>query len=171
MMKKLTDLNNLFQYELVILLDGEMEFQNYLSHIINRTFSSELKEILSNYRKINIEQVLRLEKVIHGNRERYSDQMINTVMRELIFNANTLFEMSDDPEVRDVIIVISIQRINNYKIASYGALFSYADALRMNDTSLDLNMTLNEEKQNYKYLSELRDNKLNKSARIPISDL
>ena len=170
-MKKLTDLNNLFQYELVILLDGEMEFQNYLSHITNRTFSSGLKEILSNYRKINIEQVVRLEEIISGNRERHYDQIINTVMRELIFNANTLFEMSDDPEVRDVIIVISIQRINNYKIASYGALCSYADALSMNDISLDLNMTLNEEKQNYKYLSELRDNKLNKSARIPISDL
>jgi ferritin-like metal-binding protein YciE len=170
-MKKLTDLNNFFQYEVVILLDGEMEFQNYLAHITNRAFSSELKEILAKYRKINIEQVVRLEKIVSKDPARHFDQMINTVMRELIYNANKLFEMSDDPEVRDVIIAISIQRIHNYKIACYSTLCSYANVLNINKVSLDLDMTLNEEKNNYADLSALGNSKLNKCARVPISDL
>jgi ferritin-like metal-binding protein YciE len=173
-MKKITDLKNFFEYEVIILFDGEMEFQNYLSHISNRAFSSELKDILTKYRKINIEQIVRLEKIISGNTgnlKRHSDQMISTVMRELIYNANKLFEMSDDPEVRDVILVISVQRINNYKAACYGALCSYAKVLDMNEASLDLDKTLLEEKENFKVLSLLGDKNLNACARIPFSDI
>jgi ferritin-like metal-binding protein YciE len=177
-MKKITDLRHFFQYEVINLFDGEMELRNYLAHITNYTFSSELKEILEKYRKINIEQVLRIEKIISenmegymGNMERHSDQMINTVMRELIYNAKRTFDMSDDLEVKDVIVVISIQKINNYKIACYGALCSYANVLSMKEEFINLDKTLMEEKENFKLLSILGDKNLNASARVPLSDL
>jgi ferritin-like metal-binding protein YciE len=169
-MKKVTDLKSFLRYETILLLDAETELQNYLVRLDSLVFSSELKEVIENYRKINIKQLIRIENLSRALNDR-NDFIINNVMRELINNAKVLSELSDDPEVSDVMVVTSIQRINHYKIACYGALCAYADLLGLKSIAEDLHETLGEEKNVDKQLMALAKGKLNKDAAKPILEL
>src|SRR5262249_19779128 len=69
----------------------------------------------------------------------------------------TLLSEDAEPEVLDAGIIAGAQKIEHYEIAAYGTVRNYANLLGRNDWMQILEVTLEEEKQADKKLTQLAE--------------
>jgi ferritin-like metal-binding protein YciE len=73
---------------------------------------------------------------------------------------------TEGSHTRDAAIIIAVQKIAHYKIATYGSLQQLATTLGMEEISTLLSQSLQEEKENDFRLSEIADKQINWLAEI-----
>ena len=74
--------------------------------------------------------------------------------------------MSADPEVMDAAIITALQHVNHYKIASYGAICTYANMLGMYPLAAAIHENLEEEKQMDRKLIIIAEEVVNRKAQV-----
>ena len=85
----------------------------------------------------------------------------------LLTEANTIVrKTTEGSHTRDAAIIIAVQKIAHYKIATYGSLQQLATTLGMEDITNLLSQSLQEEKDNDLLLSDIADKKINWLAEI-----
>jgi len=74
-----------------------------------------------------------------------------------------MLEAAETDEVRDVMLIISAQKVEHYEISSYGTLTEMAELLGFNEAADLFAETLDEEEMTDDALTDLADS-LNKEA-------
>ncbi len=129
-----------------------------------KVYTTELDDLIDFHIRETKAQIKRLELVFKQMEIKSSGEQCK-VMKTLIKSAMELIDRSADPEVRDAVIVISLQKINHYEIACYGTAIAYARALHLDDTAATFLDTLREEKQSDLDLTKLAEEKINIKAK------
>ena len=82
-------------------------------------------------------------------------------------NANKLIEKSIDLEILDAGMILILQQINHYLIATYGTLSSYLILLNHEEAGNRLHKLLIEYKKIDYNLTEIAEKEINKKAKFP----
>jgi ferritin-like metal-binding protein YciE len=168
MSKKIENLRDLFIVQGREFYDASKQEESELPKIQKHTKNQKLNQILDSQlnmaknQKIRIQQAL---KKMNVSPEGEKNESCETSIK----HTKSMIARSKDPEVRDAAIINSIQRLNHTKIASLGALSSYARQLGHEDIANSFHETLNEEKAIDKKLSDIAINEINKKALTAIA--
>jgi ferritin-like metal-binding protein YciE len=163
-MKKLVDLTDLFSEHLKELLSSEKEQIEKMPKYINKAVSKELKSLLQKNMEQTKQHAKRLEDSLALLGENKKAIECN-VMNELLDRGLHIGKKSDNKDVLEAGLVMSVQCIKHFEIASYGTLVSFANLLGDKEVSNLLKMTLNEEKALDKEMTELAVKSINTRAR------
>jgi len=132
----------------------------------NAAQAPSLKESFEEYCQQLKKQLIRLEgiftilNVTPGER---NPEAIEGLLRE----ADTVIDKtSEGSHTRDAAIIVALQKIGHYKIATYGSLQQIASTLGMEDISNLLGQSLQEEKNSDFLFSGIADKKINWLAEI-----
>lgn len=85
-------------------------------------------------------------------------------MQGLLDEAEEHLGASASPELREVLIVADLQKIEHYEIAAYGAAKAHAEALGLRDAIKLLDETLNEERETDSLLNRIAAKDVNPAA-------
>ena len=163
-MEKIIALNDLLIEQIRDLYNGELQQLAALPKWREKVYTTELEDLIDFHIRETKAQIKRLEYVFKLLDNKPLGEQCK-VMKTLIKSAAELIDRSADPEVRDAVIVISLQKMNHYEIAGYGTAIAYARALHFDDTAATLLDTLREEKQSDLDLTKLAEEKINIKAK------
>lgn len=164
MMDKIIALNDLLIEQIRDLYNGELQQLAILPEWRNKVYTTELEDIIDFHIRETKVQVDRLKYIFNQLGTKPLGQRCK-VMKTLIKSSVELIDRSADPEVRDAVIVVSLQKMNHYEIAGYGTAIAYARALHFDETAAALLETLREEKTSDLDLSRLAEEKINIKAK------
>jgi len=163
---KLESLHDLFVEELEDLYSAEKMIIKALPKMIEKTSAADLKGALTEHLEETKVQVERLDQIFDQlggdevDRKGRKCKGVEGIIKE---NKNFLSEDAE-PEVLDAGIIAGAQKIEHYEIAAYGTVRTYATLLGHNDWTQILEVTLEEEKQADKKLTQLAE-RINVQAR------
>lgn len=140
----LDTLHDLLVHELKDLYSAEKQLVAALPKMIKATTTPELKEAFTTHLEQTKEHVARVEQAMEliGGSPR---GMKCKAMEGLLEEGASLLEEDADPEVLDVALIGSAQRVEHYEIAAYGAACVLASAMQHNEVLSLLELTLSEE--------------------------
>lgn len=135
-----------------------------LGRMAKKATTEELKEILIEHQEVTQEQLTRLDEVfeILGKRAQAKKCLAFDGMQEEI--DDMINETEDDSITRDVGIIISLQKIEHYEVASYGCLSTLARTYGYLEIADFLQESLDEEKDTDQQLSYIAENNVNYEA-------
>src|SRR5215471_1241365 len=155
---KLESLHDLFVEELQDLYSAENMIIKALPKMIDKASAADLKGALTEHLEQTKVQADRLDQIF--------DQLGDELDRKgrkckgvegIIKENKTLLSEDAEPEVLDAGIIAGAQKIEHYEIAAYGTVRNYANLLGRNDWMQILEVTLEEEKQADKKLTQLAE--------------
>lgn len=162
-MKNIVDLNDLMLEQLHRVDNGERKLNALLVEMLEHIKSADLKTIVSDYLKKNEDQIIRLDQVFallfasENNKD-------CEVMISMIDEAQDLMKRSSNAGVRDAGIISSLQHIIHYKMASYGAVCTYAQMLDLDNVAEIIHLNLEDEKVTDQELIVLAEKRVNFQA-------
>ena len=165
-MEHITKLNDLLSDQLEMLLRSELQLLYGLPRIIPNLNSLELKSIAERDIEIKKRSVNELG-VVMAEIDIAPVGLRDNVMHELMNNANKLIEKSIDLEILDAGMILILQQINHYLIATYGTLSSYLILLNHEEAGNRLHKLLIEYKKIDYNLTEIAEKEINKKAKFP----
>ena len=164
MNSKIENLRDLFIVQGREIYDASKQEVSELQKIQEHASNPELKKVLDSQLNIAKNQKIRLQnafKKMNVSPEGETNEFVSPALK----STHNLIERSKDSEVRDAAIISSIQRLNHSKIASLGALTSYAKQLKFEDyITNSIHEALVEEKNIDKKLTEIAESEINKKA-------
>lgn len=163
-MEKIIALNDLLVEQTRDLYNGELQQLAILPKWREKAYTTELGDIIDFHIRETKTQIKRMDHVFKQLDAKPSGESCK-VLKTLIKSSIELIDRCADPEVRDAVVVVSLQKINHYEIAGYGTAVAYAKALHKDDVAAILLDTLKEEKQSDQELSRLAEEKINIKAR------
>ncbi|HET6993345.1 MAG TPA: DUF892 family protein [Chitinophagaceae bacterium] len=125
-----------------------------------------LRESFEEYSRQLQKQIIRLEgifTILDIKPDERNPEAIEGLLRET--NA-VIDKTTEGSHTRDAAIIVAVQKIGHYKIATYGSLQQLASTLGMEDVSNLLSQSLQEEKNSDLLLSGIADKKINWLAEI-----
>jgi ferritin-like metal-binding protein YciE len=125
-----------------------------------------LKESFEQYYQQLQKQIIRLEgifTILDIKPDERNPEAIEGLLKE---TDAIIDKTTEGSHTRDAAIVVAIQKIGHYKIATYGSLQQLASTLGMEDISNLLGQSLQEEKNSDLLLSGIADKKINWLAEI-----
>jgi ferritin-like metal-binding protein YciE len=125
--------------------------------------SEELQEAIDEHYKETREHAARLEKVFSELGLKPEGKKCEA-MAGLINEAEQIIYDSGDSATRDAGIILAVQKIEHYEIATYGTLCTYAKILNEDKILSILKETLSEEKNIDDTLTELAESTINMEA-------
>lgn len=156
-------LRELFVDSLKDIYWAEKALVKALPKMAKNATSENLILAINEHLAVTNEQVNRLEKVFESIGEKASAKKCDA-MEGLIKEGESIVEEAEAGPVRDAGIIAASQKIEHYKIASYGTLAAFAQTLGEDDAVLLLEKTLSEEKEADKLLTEAAYNTINFDA-------
>ncbi len=163
MSKKLENLRDLFLEQGRELYDASRQEQEELPIIQKAVGNQHLRMLLASLLNTSLNRSVRLKQVFKklnispdGEKCEYA--------RSILKDTRNLIARSLGLKVSDAAIINSIQRLNNSRIASLGALASYAKQFGYEDISSSLHETMIEEKKIDEELRKLAEREVNKKA-------
>lgn len=163
-MEKIETLHDLFLEQVRDLYNGELQQLAVLPKFREKAYNPELEDIIDFHVKETKTQIKRLELAFKILGKAPQGEQCKG-LKTLITMAIELIDRCIDPEVRDAVIVVSLQKINHYEIAGYGTAIAYAKALNQDDVAATLVDTIREEKQSDADLTKLAQEKINIKAK------
>ncbi|MEQ8474228.1 MAG: DUF892 family protein [Marinoscillum sp.] len=162
-MKDILDIHDLLVEQLRELNDAEQALIEALPAIESRVWSSDLREILTQYHHQVIENQMTLIQVFHNlfTLEKGERSM---AIRHMIKQSYQLLETCQTPEVSDAAIILLIQQMIHFKIASYGAVCTYAKIIGVYKDGQLLHDLLKKEKRMDSFLVSLADTDIDRKA-------
>ena len=156
---KLESLHDLFVEELQDLYSAENMILKALPKVIEKASAPELKTTLTEHLGQTKVQVERLDQIFdqlggdEGDRKRRKCKGMDGILKE---NKEFLSEDAE-PEVLDAGAIAGAQKVEHYEIAGYGTVRTYASLLGRSEWMQMLEVTLEEEKQADKKLTQLAE--------------
>ncbi|RDC72742.1 DUF892 family protein [Rhodovulum sp. 12E13] len=155
-------LKDLYIAELQEARSFEGQIANALGGFADRASDGALREALAGDRPESVRHGERITALLerHGADPRaHEDQTMKAILAE----AGKWAAEIDDPAVRDAALIASVQRIQHYEIAAYGALVAWAREEGLDDAET-LAEILEEEKAADEKLSALAGERVNEGA-------
>ncbi len=143
--------------------DANKQEQIMLPAIQKLVSNQQLKKMIDKQMKIRKNQSIRLLQTFRNlniNLQGEKNECYNFMFKHVL----KIIERSKYSDVRDVIIINSIQQLIHSKIACLGSLTSYASEMDYDKIAESLFDTLNEEKTIDQELTNLAEDKINKST-------
>ena len=140
------DLRDLFEVGLKDIYSAEKILSKTLPRMVQNASSPELVNTLKNNLTEAEGQVSRLEQVFKTTGIKPVTSK-NNAMEGLLKESEGIMKETKMGVVRDAGIIASEQKLNHYKIATYGTLHAYAKTLGEDQAASLLALTLNEEKK------------------------
>lgn len=161
---KVSDLPNLYVHSLRDLYSAENQLIAALPSVADAVSDEELRTaIFDNIEETQV-QVERLENIFRDLGEDPTGQEC-VAMKGLIQEANELIDDVTDPQVRDAALIGAAQKVEHYKIASYGTARTLARVLGKDDHADILNESLQEEGACDHRLTDIAEESINLIAK------
>ncbi len=162
---KIFDLTDLMIEQLQELYNGEKQLVKALNKIKTNITEPELLNAVDKHLASNEDQIMRLKRafdILYVKQRKREAETIEALIRRI----KSLVKMSADPEVMDAAIITALQHINHYKIASYGAICTYANMLGQYPMASIIHENLEEEKNMDRKLAMIAEEVVNRKAQI-----
>lgn len=135
---------------------AEKAYARLVPKMIRSTTGQELAAVLTSHMKKVVDHVIRLEDIF-ATLGRFAEGNVCEAMSGLIIETERVVNEAKTGPVKDIAIVIAFQKMQHYKIATYGSLCSIANTLEEREVSALLYMTLNHEKLIDEALTEIAE--------------
>lgn len=162
-MKAILDLNDLMVEQLRELYDAELLLMSFADDLSGKAANTELQMLLQEYAGHTHDNHWVLKQVFNNlftqkrGEKAHSLRQLQTDTRELIDRCHT-------DQVRDATVILGLQHIIHYKIATYGAVCTYANILGLYDDAAKLHDVLEREKNMDRKLAVLADTEVDREA-------
>jgi len=157
-------LKKFFVDELQDIYWAEKHMVKELPKLQKAATSDELADAIGDHHVATEEHVSRLEEAFKMMGETAKAKKCEA-MEGLIKEAHSIIEDTDQATAtRDVGLIMAIQKMEHYEIATYGSLVQLAKTIGQNDVANLLHQTLAEEKDADEMLTSLAENKINEEG-------
>jgi ferritin-like metal-binding protein YciE len=147
-------LKHLYIEELKDLYSAETQLVKALPKMANAASSKDLRAGFEEHLGQTKEHVARLEKILKALGESAKGKKCKG-MEGLIKEGSEMIEEDPAPEELDAGLISAAQRVEHYEIAGYGCVSTYAKLLGEDEAASLLKLTLEEEKETDKKLTQL----------------
>jgi ferritin-like metal-binding protein YciE len=156
------DFEKLFTDEVADIYDAEQQILKALPKMIDGASNAELKSALQDHLSETQRQVKRLDEIFSELGERPSKKCKG--MAGLLAEGEEILKEDFPPVVKDAGIIAAAQRVEHYEIAAYGTARTFATYLGYDQMVKLLQVTLDEEKDADRVLTELAYSSINVEA-------
>jgi ferritin-like metal-binding protein YciE len=157
-------LRSFFVEEIKDIYWAEKQLVKTLPKLEKAALNVDLQNIFAGHLKQTRDHVVRLEQVFELLEEKVQSKKCEA-MEGLTKEAESIIQDTEEgTATRDVGLIMAAQKIEHYEIATYGSLVQLADMLELDRVVDVLKITLDEEKQADKKLTELAENKVNRMS-------
>jgi ferritin-like metal-binding protein YciE len=160
---KMDNLEKLWVEELKDLYDAEKQITEALPKMVKAAETPELRQAFEHHLEQTEEHVQRLQEVFeeldivdHGKKCKG--------MQGLLKEGEEMMKEATDSFTQDAALIAAAQRVEHYEMAGYGTVVSYAQQLNRPEIAEMLQMTLDEEKEADKKLTQIAESKVNVNA-------
>lgn len=160
---RLDSLEDLLLLELSDLYDGEKRLCDALPQMADAASSPALKQAFQLHLEQTQRQVSRLEQMF-VDLGKSSSRETCEAMKGLIKEGSEIISATGNPDVKDAALISAAQRVEHYEIAGYGTVRTIAQHLGHTNLVRLLQMTLDEEKETDKKLTQLAEMNVNVKA-------
>lgn len=147
-------LKHLYIEELRDLYSAETQLVKALPKMANAASSKDLRAGFEEHLGQTKGHVARLEKILKGLGESAKGKKCKG-MEGLIKEGSEMIGEDPAPEELDAGLISAAQRVEHYEIAGYGCVSTYAKLLGEDEAASLLKLTLEEEKETDKKLTQL----------------
>lgn len=147
-------LKHLYIEELRDLYSAETQLVKALPKMANAASSKDLRAGFEEHLGQTKGHVARLEKILKGLGESAKGKKCKG-MEGLIKEGSEMIGEDPAPEELDAGLISAAQRVEHYEIAGYGCVSTYAKLLGEDEAASVLKLTLEEEKETDKKLTQL----------------
>ncbi len=162
-MKRILDLHDLLVEQLRELNDAEVFLREVLPELRDESWHSGLGRVIVEYQHQVIDNHMILLQVFNDLFTLEFGERSYTVRSIAKFN-QSIIEACQTPEIMDAAIVLMLQQIMHFKIASYGAVCTYAKILGVYNDGEMLHQILEAEKMLDRKLVALADLDIDRKA-------
>ena len=160
---KLKSLRDLYIHELKDIYSAEKQITAALPKMAKATSHEELSAAFEEHLAQTEVHMERLEKILKELGESTKGDKCKG-MEGLIAEGSKMMEEDATPDVLDAALIGAAQKVENYEIASYGTVRTYAEMLGEDDAAELLQQTLDEEVETDEKLTELAESSINAEA-------
>ena len=164
---KIDNLQKLYVEELRDLHSAERQIIQALPKMIKAASSPELKSALQEHLDITNQQLDRLNQIFDKLGKKGTGKKCKG-MEGVIADGKEILEEDMAPEVLDAAIISAAQHVEHYEMAGYGTVRTYAGLLGETEAMKLLQMTLDEEGDADKKLTQLAE-RINVEAEEPVA--
>lgn len=148
-------LNGIFEQELKDIYSAEKQLLEALPKMADAAYNEELIDAFKIHLQQTERHVERLEKIFDRLNMEVGEEARSKSMEGLIEAGKTIIEQYEECSARDSALIIVVQKIEHYEIASYGSLCELADVLGYLKVAEILYRTLQEEEETDKALTDI----------------
>lgn len=150
-------LQKVFENLLKDIYGVELELIDTLPKVMEATYEEDLEDAIRDHLEETKRHAKRLEKIFDQLNISKDDAEISEPVSGLIGETTKIINEFESSPVRDSALIIVVQKIEHYEIATYGSLRTLADVMHMEQVGDVLDRTLEEEKAADELLSELSE--------------
>lgn len=162
-MKQILDLNDLMVEQLRELYDAEVQLVPFLEKLRWEASDFQLTQLLAKYQKITDDNHWVLKQVFNDLFTQKRGER-NESVRLMEQHTDEIIKRCATNEVKDAAIIISLQHIIHFKIASYGAVATYANIMGLYNDAAKLHELVELEKRTDRKLAMLADGEIDRKA-------
>lgn len=160
---QLNSLEDLLLLELDDLYDGEKRLCDALPKMADAAVSPGLKQAFQLHSQQTQRHVSRLEQIFVDLGKAASRETCDA-MKGLIKESSEIINAAGSSEVKDAALISAAQRVEHYEMAGYGSARTFAEHLGHSNVVRLLQMTLDEERETDKQLTQLAEESINIKA-------
>jgi ferritin-like metal-binding protein YciE len=153
---EIDSLEKLYVDELKDLYSAEKQLVQALPRMAKKATNPQLRAGFEEHLEVTKKQVERLDQIFE-RLERSPRGKKCKAMEGLIEEGKEMMQEDMEPEVMDAALIAAAQRIEHYEIAGYGTVRTYARLLGQEEDARLLQLTLNEEGDTDKRLTQLAE--------------
>src|SRR6266496_3843200 len=156
-----TPLYEMFKLQVQHIYDAEKQLIEVFPLIIDAATNQDLRQQLHDHFIQTEKHVSRLEEIF-GIMGIKSEEKKCEAMKELVKETDAgIKETETGSSTRDAALIMAVQKIEHYEIATYGGLVQFATSMGFETITSLLDQTLQEEKDSDLLLSDIADKKIN----------
>lgn len=164
---RVVSLNDLLALEAGRIMEGEKELIQALPVWIQKTSSSQLRGILTQYQNYIGHHADQMANFFI-NHPTVSTVGRNLVIKALIDDTNDKLRRCADAEIYDACLLAAVQEINHYKISIYGTVTAFCNELGQRDAAGIFLRAEKDEKRIDEQLTFQAQSDINELAKAPV---
>ncbi len=162
-MKPILDLSDLMVEQLRELFDAELQLVKFLDTMRLEATDYQLIKLIDKYQKTTDDSQWVLQQIFNDLFMQKRGEK-NESVRLMEYNTLEILGRCKTPEVKDAAIIISLQHIIHFKIASYGAVATYANIIHLHNDAQKLHQIVELEKKADRHFAMLADGDIDRKA-------
>jgi ferritin-like metal-binding protein YciE len=159
-MKQPNDLQELLLEKLRLIYDAENRQLKAIQRWLKAAQSERLMEVLERHLEETEQHIERLDRVFESLGESAKGTKC-AAMEGLVQEVQDAITEFKGSSVLDAALIDALQKIEHYEIASYGTVSTWCDLLGQDEAGDYLKETLDEEKTQDEYLTEIAESEIN----------